>query len=420
MTLIRSTSALSAGVVLLLAPWVAAQEFKAEATATAAPEAPATPEPAPEPAPEAAPVAEEAPPAPEAAPVEEAAAEEAPEEEANSGVSYLLFADAYASFQTAAPGTASPPHRAYDSNAYVDGVGNVAQDGVALSWLGLDLVWDGGPVGATVNLRGGPGVNLYFVDSRMSGPVSFTQAFVTWNPMEKLSLDLGLFGTIFGAEVVENWVNFNYTRSALYYQMQPFWHTGARLTYALSDSLTIKAFVADDANQSSLLNPAGVNSTMQGAVQIAYAADGFSGALGTMQTLGENSLSGFDRFVDLVLGYSTDKFGVLFNGDLNIDDDSTDFYGLSLAARYFFIPEFGVAVRGDFTDSDMNAGNGSELVTGTLTLDVRPLKGSDSLILRWDNRVESKTGAYFDRSSAPADAWFSSTIGLTAYTSGLL
>lgn len=420
MTLIRSTSALSAGVVLLLAQWATAQEVKAEATAEV-PAAPpeATPNAAPEPV---DPPAAEPEPAPEPEPVVAVAVvaeEEVAEEEDTTGVSYLLFADAYASFQTAQPGSPAPGFRAYDSNVNVDGT-NTVQDGIALSWLGLDLVWDGGPVGATLNLRGGPGVNLYFVDSRMSGPISFTQAFVTWKPADQLAIDFGIMGTIFGAEVVENWVNFNYTRSALYYQMQPFWHTGVRATYELSDEFSIKGFLADDANHLSLLDSTGANSTMQAAIQVAYAANGVSAALGTMQTLGESSLSGFDRFVDLVLGYSNDKFGVLFNGDLNIGDDAaTDFYGLSLAARYFFVPEFGVALRGDFTDANMDVSN-DELVTGTLTLDVRPLKGSDSLILRWDNRVESKTGEFTNRAGEVADAWFSSTIGLTAYTSGML
>lgn len=417
MTLIRSTSALSAGVVLLLAPWSVAQEIQAEASVETPAEAEAAPAPEPAPEPVAEPEPEPEPVVVEEAPVEEPAADE---EESTSGVSYLVFADAYASFQTAAPGSPSPSYRAYDSTVN-SGNGAEVQDGFQLSWLGVDLNWDGGPVGATVNLRGGPGVNIYYYDTRMTGPISFTQAYVTWKPVENLSLDFGMFGTLFGAEVVENWANFNYTRSALYYQMQPFWHTGLRASYALSDEFSINGFIADDANQISLLDSSGGgNSTMQAALQVAYAGNGFSAALGTMQTLGENSLSGFDRFVDLVLGYSDDKFGILFNGDLNIGDNAaTDYYGLSLAARYFFVPEFGIALRGDFLDLDMDVSD-NEVVTGTLTFDYRPLKGADNLILRWDNRVEAATGQYTNRDGSPADAWFSSTIGVTAYTSGML
>lgn len=417
MMLIRRTPILTGLAVLLVGGLASAQEVKAEATAeVAAPEAPETTSTVAAPEPAAEPPAVEPEPVGETVAVDAVAVEEAAEEDAASGVSYTLFGDAYATFNTAQPGTAMPYHRAYTANEGRN------QDGFSLAWVGLDLAYDGGKIGVTTSIRAGSAVNSYFVDSRMFGPVSITQGFVTWKPIDALAVDLGMFGTIFGAEVAENWYNFNYTRGALYYGYQPFWHTGARVTYALTDKLTLKGFLADDSNQISLLYPVGGagNSTMQAAVQLAYADGGFTGAVGTMQTLGEGSISGFDRFVDLVLGYSTDKFGVLFNGDFNLNDSTdTSYLGLSLAARYYFVPAFGVALRGEFIKPDMDVSS-NELVTGTLTFDIKPVSGADNLLIRWDNRVESQTGVFFDRDGNAADAWFESTIGLVAYTSGML
>jgi hypothetical protein len=420
MMLIRRTPILSGLAVLLVGGLASAEEVKAEATVeapkveTAAPEVTTTAEPTPEPVVET--------PAPEPA-VEAVAVEEAPEEESSSGVSYLLFGDAFATFNTAQPGSAVPLHRAYTQA--VDGnspPGGHSQDGFSLAWIGLDLAYDGGQIGVTTSIRAGSAVVPYFGttgDGRMFGPVSITQGFVTWKPIDALAFDLGMFGTPFGAEVVENWNNFNYTRGALYYGYQPFWHTGLRASYALSDTLTIRALLTDEANQIALLGPGG-SGNLQAGAQIAYASDGVTAALGTLQTLGDSTYLGFDRFVDLVLGYSSDKFGVLFNGDFNVNDGAdTSYLGLSLAARYFFVPAFGVALRGEFIKPNIDVSN-NELVTGTLTFDIKPVSGADNLLIRWDNRVESQTGVFFNRDGNPTDAWFESTLGFVAYTSGVL
>lgn len=386
--------------VLLLAGSAFAQEATDEVEASEASSDEASPAPVP--------VSE-----PAAEPEAVAAAEAAPAEEVAeaSGFSYLLFADTYATFQTAQPGTASPSHRAYSSNA----PDNTSANGFGLNFVGIDLGYDSKYFGVTTSVRGGPGVIRYYGLAPSDGIIAVTQAFVTWKPTEKLSIDAGMFGTIFGAEVAESWQNLNFTRGALYFQMQPFWHTGVRASYALTEEFSINAMLVNDVNQVSL-NPA---SKAQAAVQVAYNKDDFGAALGTLQTLGEGNVSGFDRFVDLVLTYTPDDFSLVFNGDLNISDGGGTFYGLSLAAGYRFAPAFGVALRGEFLDLDADTSN-NELYTATLTLDTRPVPGVDNVVLRWDNRLEGSSGnPFFNGSGDPTDLWFASTVGLVVHTDGL-
>ena len=45
--------------------------------------------------------------------------------------------------------------------------------------------------------------------------------------------------------MAESWQNMNYTRGALYFAMQPFWHTGLRGSYQVSDSLGLTALVVN-------------------------------------------------------------------------------------------------------------------------------------------------------------------------------
>src|SRR5687768_16033082 len=94
------------------------------------------------------PQSELAPPPMVAPPLEEATA-------APAGLKISAFVDAFYSFQTAAQGTPSPAHRAYDSNNWVsdaDTNAGFAQNGFGLSFAGIDAAYDGGKLGATISL----------------------------------------------------------------------------------------------------------------------------------------------------------------------------------------------------------------------------------------------------------------------------
>lgn len=374
------------------------------------------------------------------APVEESMAEESvavedvPAEETSVGsFNYMLFGDAYATMQTAQVGSAAPGHRAYasstfDGTADVDGDGTsdlaegamLNENGFSLAFAGLDLGYEGKGWGVTTNLRFGPGVTEYYaIDPVLGGVGAITQAYVTWAPIDSLSLDFGQFGTIFGAEVAESWNNLNYTRGALYYAMQPFWHTGLRAGIGLSDSMSLTLMLVNDANQISLAP----TSDLQAAAQLGINAGDLGLAVGTLQTLGTANAF-VDRFFDVVVTYTTGGFSLIFNGDLNVADlpgeafGGSTFYGLSLAAGYEFSDMFGVALRGEFLDNDMDVEN-DEVATGTLTLDTRPVPGAENVVLRWDNRIEGgPTGAFNDGGGDPTDLWFASTIGLAISTDG--
>jgi hypothetical protein len=395
------------------------------AAATAAPAAEATPAPetpAPETAPSTTPEAT-ATPASTAAPTPPAveAAPPAP-------LRFMFFADGFANWQTAKPTTAIPWHRAYDSTS--PGGGN--QNGFGLAFAGLDVNYAGSGWGATTSLRFGPGVpQFYAADTSPLGIENITQAYVTWAPAESLTLDLGQFGTPFGAEVAESWRNKNYTRGGLYYGMQPFWHTGLRLGWAISDSLKLTAIAVDGTNTVALND----NSPNLG-LQLAYTAENFSVIVGTLQALdASTNASGFDRFFDIVATLTLDRFSLVFNGDFNINATDpfgftgTSFWGASLAGGYQFTDWFGLALRGEYL-SDMNnalyafdAANYSgnvDVATGTVTLDFKPIPNSSNLIIRWDNRVEWSTQAiYSDFAGGPTQAWYTSVLGLVATTDGL-
>jgi hypothetical protein len=425
-------SALAGLSVLGVAPAVLAQ--------TPSPEPPPViqplpPDPAlpPAPPPSALPPSEFPPPAPLSPPP--------PLEEpkpAQEGLHFSAFVDANYGFQTAKQGTPVATHRAYEWNN-----GGSAQNGFGLSFAGIDASYDAGQLGATISLRAGPSVPIFYGgDSGVLGLDNVTQAFVSWNPTPQLSIDVGQFNTIFGAEVAESWQNLNYSRGGLYYAMQPFWHTGLRATVSPNDQVAITGMVVNGVNSAH-----DDNETPALALQLSLTPNEmFSLSAGWLTTPQPSSDGGiFDNFFDLVASLTVDRFSLVLNADLDVNADQTNlgpgyeqhlqdpmFWGVSLAAGYQATDLFGLALRGEYlsdADNQLYKATRTELgvtyphtqqtnvVTVTGTLDFKPVRGSNNLIIRWDNRIESSNeDVFFNRSSNPTNVWFGSVLGFVVTT----
>lgn len=373
----------------------------------------------------------------------------------NSGLKLKAFVDAYYGIQTQRRGSASPLHRAYAFSAPAadeqGGAYLAAENGFSLSFAGIDAVYEAGPVSATISLRAGTSVPIYYGGgSQGLGIDNLTQAYASWTPIPQLTLDAGQFGTIFGAEVAESWENLNYTRGALYYAMQPFWHTGVRATLSPSDQVSVTAMavngvdtITDDNNSPSV------------ALQLALTPnETFSMAVGWFNTPARKTDQGkFDNFFDLVAAVSLDRLTLVLNADLTVNQsvrretpeyvqtvDSPMFWGVSLAAGFQATETFGLALRGEFlSDADNQlyqvestavvpatgreisypATTPSNLATVTGTLDFKPIRGSDRLVIRWDNRFEFSNREIFlgrTKTPDPTKKWFGSTLGIVVTT----
>jgi len=370
-----------------------------------------------------APIAEPAPtlveppsaaPADAAPPVEEAQA--APWYE---GFSFSGFVDAYAALRSDKnnrPLSTPAPIGGYYHEAYVQA------NGFALAAAGIDAAYKGDKLGATVSLRVGPAINrFYAADMRPFGLESLTQAYVTYKPIEQLTLDLGQFNTIYGAEVLESWKNVNYSRGALYYAMQPFWHTGLRANLALSSAFALNALVVNGVNNAFENN----RSPSLGLQAVITASDVLSLAVGYLgainPTQGGNGL--FQNFFDVVATVTAGGFKLVANADVNLykpaaGADGENWWGISLAPAYSFCNEFGIGARFEYLSDSANLWgmtktktpfvaepmDGEEsgelsskaaLTTLTFTLDIKPIPGVANFVLRPEFRYEMASNYYF-------------------------
>lgn len=74
------------------------------------------------------------------------------------------------------------------------------------------------------------------------------QAYVTWATPIGLTLDMGKFVTHMGAEVIETKDNWNYTRGLLFCCAIPYYHSGLRANYAISDLLFVNGYLLNGWN----------------------------------------------------------------------------------------------------------------------------------------------------------------------------
>lgn len=362
------------------------------------------------------PAAEVVPPAVEEPAPEAVEAPADPEPSFWDRLSLNVFGDAYYMADWNMPDSRTAPqdvgHRAFDSQA-----------GFGLAFGGLDVRYAGDQFGVTLDLRFGPGASRLLGNSDPVFSV-LKQAYVSWTPNETVSFDLGQFDTIYGAEVADSWRNLNYTRGALYYLMQPFYHTGLRAKVTLSDRIGLTGMLVNGTN-----NP--VNGALaphlglQASLAITdgtFLAVGWYGGPGS-QGFGDDtdptSSDDWEQFFDVVFTANAGIVSFVGNVDAyvsgpdsGVNEDRSVYWGASAAVGIRPIEQFGVAVRGELLqDPDVFIGNTEFLGTGTLTLDYRPIP---NVILRLDNRVEVADSRIFTNGDGPAESktWFATTLGV--------
>lgn len=366
--------------------------------------------------------------------------QEEPQPKWYDGISVGAFVDAYGALRsdrnthTSSPAVNGDATLGYPSEAYVQA------EGFALAFAGADIAYEGEKFGATISLRFGPGAKRFFAaDEGPLGIDYITQAYATWKPFSKLTLDFGQFGTIYGAEVAESWRNVNYSRGGLYYAMQPFWHTGLRANVAFTDTFAVNALVVNGVNTAFEDNKSpslGLQALLT-PNDVFFLAVGYLGALNPRAGFGG---SAFQNFFDVVATVSAGDFKLVLNADYNLYrlkgmSDSENWWGVSVAPAYSFTNWFGVGLRYEYLSDSANfifgmskkgktmlddmgaavpalAGK-AHLSTMTATLDFKPVPNSSALVIRPEFRYELASDQYFQNNdNKPTDKFWVASIGV--------
>lgn len=291
--------------------------------------------------------------------------------------------------------------------------------GFGLNFVGGMVQYTGEKWGVTADLRWGTAAPLLTPLS----PVK--QGYVSYLPVERISIDFGFFDTIYGAEVADEWENANYTRGALYFLRQPFNHMGARMGVELSDSVGFTFMLTnggvlggtpiDEVNQVPSVGwqfafAPGDNVGLyiggnHGPGALALDADG---ELAPVQNDNKN----WESFFDVVLSVNVDWFTLLLNGDYQVNanvnpgtGDVTAFaFGHSLALIFDVSDRVSIGLRGENISGNDNQRNLLDsfggLSTGTVTVRYKPV---EYLVLSLEGRGEWATRDTYYGHLAPTD-----------------
>ena len=267
--------------------------------------------------------------------------------------------------------------------------------GFGLNFVGADASYAEDNWGLTINLRYGTGAPLL-------SPLSpLKQGYISWMPSDKLTLDMGFFDTIYGAEVADEWQNVNYSRGALYFLRQPFNHLGLRLGYAVSDKVGLTFIATNGGVYGGSVIDGDQVPAFGWQVSLAPSDDFALFIGGNHAPNGANGNKDWEHLLDIVATYNINDFALVLNADFTISPKGpttgSEFevlYGLSLAGIYAINEKWSAGARAEYLGGNGDSGS-PDLVTGTLTVRYSPI---EHLIFSLEPRVEySDVNAYFSR-----------------------
>lgn len=239
--------------------------------------------------------------------------------------------------------------------------------------------------------------------------MAIKQLYVGYQLTDKIKVSLGSFGTHVGYELVDAYLNRNYSMSYMF-SYGPFFSTGVKADFTLSSSLTAMVGV---------FNPTDLKSVTLNNHKYIGAQLGFAPAE-TPVKLYLNYLEGKDTFniqnhqVDAVATYQVNKvLGLGYNGtystykDTQIKDgadNTANWWGSALYINCDFTDAFGLTLRGEYFSDKKGLKvfggmpDGGSVVAGTLSFNYRV----GNLTIVPEFRLDKASENIFNKSSGEA------------------
>jgi hypothetical protein len=209
-----------------------------------------------------------------------------------------------------------------------------------------------GKVGVVADLGFGPRAEEFsYADEGTLQAVK--QAYIFYNVSDKVKFTFGKFGTHIGYELLDPYLNKNYSMSYMFTN-GPFSHTGLKADFALGGGTGLMVGVA---------NPIDVTAPSNGKApktllgQVSHVADKFALYLNYAGYFGAESsipnASSLNQIGLTATATITDKFSLGYDGTVQllkneIIDESTKWWGSALYLNYNASEKFGLALRGEY------------------------------------------------------------------------
>lgn len=259
-----------------------------------------------------------------------------------------------------------------------------------------------GKVSATIDLGFGKRAQEFSYND--SGALTaIKQAYLSYAPSDKVKFTLGKWGTHVGYELVDAYLNRNYSMAYMF-SYGPFFHTGIKADFAF-DSF---GFMIGIANPTDYLSASFERKFLIGQVSAATENGRLKGYLNYVGGKYENDMS--VNQIDLVLnGAVSDQFSIGYNGTIQMlkpeGGESESWWGSALYLNYDPVKMFGLTLRGEYFDDDKGVSGLSSSVGVPTSVFAATLSGNiriDNLTIIPEFRLDNADDAIFSKSSGEA------------------
>jgi hypothetical protein len=226
-----------------------------------------------------------------------------------------------------------------------------------------------------------------------------------------LSVDFGKFVTPHGAEVIETKDNFNYSRGLLFALAIPYYHTGFRLGYAVSDTVSVTGYLVNGWNNVRDNNDAKTAGITLGLKPTGKLSVNQSYMVGKELT----DEDGVRHIFDTVVSYSaSDALSVIGNFDYGRDSVGgidVAWYGAAMGLKYQLNDTWAFSPRYEIFKDDDGFATGLAQTLQEVTL-TGEYKAPAGLIARFEFRSDFSDEDYFDKTTGLTSSQPSVSVGL--------
>jgi hypothetical protein len=214
-----------------------------------------------------------------------------------------------------------------------------------------------GKVGMVADIGFGKRADEFSYNDLKSG-IAIKQLYISYAPSSKIKLTMGSWATHIGYELVDAYLNRNYSMSYMF-SYGPFFHTGVKGEFKLSEKSVLMIGVA---NPFDLKSASGLPKMTIGQLATASKNEKLKAYLNYQG--GKYNDSGRLYQGDVVLTYAfTDKFSLGYNGTLQSRQgkitgtkwsSSSSWWGSALYVNIDPVPTFGLTLRGEYLNDRKN------------------------------------------------------------------
>jgi len=301
------------------------------------------------------------------------------------------YVDTYYSFNFDRPASRVNQLRNFD----------VSESAFTLSTAEVTVQKAAAPVGFRVDMDFGPANDM--VQSGAAGSIAdLRQAYVTYvAPVGSgLTIDAGKFVTHCGYEVIPAKDNYNYSRSFLFSWSVPYYHLGARASYAVSSVLTLNGYLYDGWNGMALSTGKsfGFEAVVAPSAALTLTANWLGGP-----ALPDSVSKAFRNVGELIATLqANDRVSIALDavyGQQDLPGLVALWKGVAGYVKYALCDPTSLTLRGEiFSDPEgFMTAVPQDLKEVTLTLEQ---KVATSLILRGEYRYDWSTASVFDSDAA--------------------